>query len=249
MAQSEFTGIKGKILNRDTIKYLAMLTMLLDHIAIIFLPADSFPAEIFIDMGCFTAPTMCFFLVEGYEYTSSKKKYCQRLLLFAVLSQIPYALAFEFGNLNMIFTLLCCFLILVILDQIRHPVLRTALCTCMALVTVISDWALLAPIYTILFRNSRGDRARLSRSFAAAYGMFALLNIVSYMMWPGYTAAGAVISGLADGMGILVSAAVILFLYNGKRAGSGRTFSKWFFYLFYPVHLFLLFLIKLFVPE
>lgn len=39
---------------------------------------------------------------------------------------------------------------------------------------------------------------------------------------------------------ILVSAFVILYLYNGRRAARGRTFYKWFFYAFYPAHLLVL---------
>ena len=154
MIRRESYDTKMQILNRDVVKYIAMFTMLLNHIALIFLPAGSWLAELFTDIGYFTAPTMCFFLAEGYEYTQSKRKYGLRLLLFAILSQIPFALAFEFGNLNMIFTLLCCFLILVIMDRIQNPLFRMALCVLMTLTTVISDWVLLAPIYTVLFRNS-----------------------------------------------------------------------------------------------
>ena len=146
----------------------------------------------------------------------------------------------------MIFTLLCCFLILVIMDRIQNPLFRMALCVLMTLTTVISDWALLAPIYTVLFRNSRGNRRKLVRSFAAAYVLFVFFNFLNYTMRPEYTAAEALALDLLSGAGIIVSAVVILLFYNGKRAGRGRTFSKWFFYLFYPGHLLLLYLIKLF---
>ena len=42
-----------------------------------------------------------------------------------------------------------------------------------------------------------------------------------------------------------MAAVCILFLYNGKRAEKGKAFSKWFFYLFYPVHLLILGLLRL----
>ena len=54
-------------LNRDIIKYIAMVTMLLNHIANVFLPHGTILYEILVDIGYFTAPTMCYFLVEGYQ--------------------------------------------------------------------------------------------------------------------------------------------------------------------------------------
>ena len=45
--------------------------------------------------------------------------------------------------------------------------------------------------------------------------------------------------------GILLAGIVIVFFYNGKRAERERNFSKCFFYLFYPVHLLLLAIIRI----
>ena len=81
-------------LNRDQIKYFAVFTMLLNHVANIFLQPGTFACEALKDIGYFTAPVMCWFLVEGYRYTRSVKKYAGRLLIFAVISQLPYYLAF-----------------------------------------------------------------------------------------------------------------------------------------------------------
>lgn len=49
-------------MNRDEIKYIAMFTMLLNHIANIFLEPGTLLFEIFVDVGYFTAITMCYFL-------------------------------------------------------------------------------------------------------------------------------------------------------------------------------------------
>ena len=105
-------------MSRDTIKYIAMLTMLINHIANVFLPAGMWYTNLCLYIGYFTAVTMCYFLVEGYGYTRSKRKYAGRLLGFAVLAQLPYQLAFPengiagFVQFNMLFTLLLCFLVL-----------------------------------------------------------------------------------------------------------------------------------------
>ena len=66
---------------------------------------------------------MCFFLVEGYGCTRSKRRYAGRLLGFAVLAQLPYQLAFPangiagFVQFNMLFTLLLCFLVLLVQEN------------------------------------------------------------------------------------------------------------------------------------
>lgn len=245
MEGKENHGAGLQVLSRDAIKYMAMFTMLLNHIAHVLLTRGTPLYEIFEDIGYFTAPVMCFFLVEGYDYTRSKMKYGLRLLLFAAVSQVPYTLAFHYGNLNMIYTLFCCFLILIVMDKVGNPWLRMLLGVLLMLATVIGDWALLAAIFTILFRNSRGDRKKLVRSFGVAYALFVLLNVQSYMYgvkgdWTLYAVAHAMLAGL----GIIAAAVAVLVLYNGRRAERGRNFSKWFFYIFYPAHLTVLYFIK-----
>lgn len=235
-----------QVLNRDAIKYIAMLTMLLNHIAHIFLERGTPLYEIFQDIGFFTAPVMCFFLVEGYTYTRSKKEYGLRLLLFAVLSQIPFQLAFGYSTLNMIYTLLCCFLILVVMEKVSNPLLCRGLSLLLILATVNGDWPVVAPILTILLANDWGDRKMLTRGFCLTYLLFALLNVQSYMNGePGDLTLYAVVHALLSGLGILAAAMATLVLYNGERAKRGKTFSKWFFYVFYPGHLLLLYLIKI----
>ena len=116
-------------MNRDQIKYVAMFTMLLNHIANVFLEPGTFLFEVMVDVGYFTAITMCYFLVEGYCYTRSKEKYGKRLLLFALISEIPFCLAFteegtiSFVSMNMLFTLFLCFLILYAMEKtpFRNP--------------------------------------------------------------------------------------------------------------------------------
>ena len=119
-------------LTRDAIKYLAIFTMLLNHIANVLLPENTILWEAFIDIGYFTAITMCYFLVEGFYYTHSRRKYGERLLIFAGISQVPYMMAFGNSQLNMIFTLFICFMILVVQERMMaskcsfcYPFVRT----------------------------------------------------------------------------------------------------------------------------
>lgn len=250
--ETKLQGISGKErmgMSRDAIKYVAMFTMLLNHIAHVFFTRGTPLYEIFEDIGYFTAPVMCYFMVEGFAYTRSKMKYGFRLLLFAVISQIPYTLAFHYGNLNMIYTLLCCFLILTVMERIWHPFLKTLLCILLTLVTCVGDWAFLAPIYTVLFYNSRGRTGKTAFSFGVAYVLFVLLNIPMYAMSCGAFTLSAVIHAMFAGGGIIAAAVVVLVFYNGRRSEKGRNFAKWFFYIFYPAHLMILYLMKKYIDS
>lgn len=235
-------------MSRDSIKMVAMLTMLINHIANVFLPAGQPLTNLCLCIGYFTAVTMCFFLVEGYGCTRSKRRYAGRLLGFAVLAQLPYQLAFPangiagFVQFNMLFTLLLCFLVLLVQEKIRDRVLRGVCIVLLICASLFCDWALLAPVFTLLFRWSGQDQKRLRFSFALSAALFGWLNYTS-SVWL-YPTAQCLLMACGSMAGIAASAFVILYLYNGQRAARGKKFSHWFFYLFYPVHLLVLGVIR-----
>ena len=81
-------------LNSWQLKLLAVLTMLVDHTGALLFPQIA----VFRIVGRLSFPIFCLLLAEGAAHTSGKARYFLRLLLFAVLSEIPYDLAF-FGSL------------------------------------------------------------------------------------------------------------------------------------------------------
>jgi hypothetical protein len=227
------------------LKYIAAFTMVLNHIAYMQLfGLSAFWCEVFTDIGYFTAPIMCYFLVEGYDYTKSKERYGLRLLVFALLSQIPFRMAFHNGSLNMMFTLYFCFMILTVMEKIQNTALRDVVCLALTMATLVCDWALIAPILTILLGKSRGDRKKTAFSFFGMYAAFVLINFSDYLSMAEALSINIILRSLASGIGILMAAFAVLVLYNGRRMNHGQTFSKWFFYLFYPAHLLILYLLK-----
>jgi len=165
----------------DTLKLLAMLTMLIDHIGYMFFPNY----RIFRTIGRLAFPIFAYQLSVGYVKTSNLKKYSIRLLGFALISQIPYSffsptLDFEPLRLNIMFTLLLALGVLYVYDigitkinafkdsrSYKDLLLATAsfLCILAALVT------------PELFEIASGGKFRLE------YGLYGLLIILIFHMF------------------------------------------------------------------
>ena len=79
------------------LKYIALFSMFLDHIGVIgkaFLSKNVY--FLLRAVGRLSFPLFCFILAEGFFHTKNRKKYQQRLFIFALLSEIPYDLAFHY---------------------------------------------------------------------------------------------------------------------------------------------------------
>ena len=235
-------SVLNRKLNRDAIKYIAVAAMTCNHFAHIFLQPDTLVYEVLVDIGYFTAVTMCYFLVEGYYYTHDKNKYGRRLLFFGILSQIPYTLALSFWQWNMLFTLYICFWILQVLNSKRSENEKHILVFVLSAVTVFSDWALLAPLFTVLFAESSGEKRKTGKAFLISAVIYGGMNLSAFL--PVYPMGEAVLRAVCSCAGILVSGIVITCFYSGRQAVRGRRFSKWFFYIYYPAHLLAFWIIK-----
>ena len=72
------------------LKTIAIIAMLIDHIAWAFVPTGTILGQIMHIIGRITAPIMCYFIAEGYYHTHNMKKYALRLAIFALISHIAY---------------------------------------------------------------------------------------------------------------------------------------------------------------
>ena len=113
--EKKCSGIWNRIRVFDTfkLKMLAVISMSIDHTGAVLMP-DCIWLRI---IGRLAFPIYCFLLVQGFRNTSNIKKYIGRLALFAVVSEIPFNLAF-YGTIiaeefrNVFFTLLLGLLLL-----------------------------------------------------------------------------------------------------------------------------------------
>lgn len=229
-------------LNRDALKILAAMAMLIDHIGWRFFVFRSPEAQACHVIGRVALPIMCLFLTEGYLHTRSKKRYALRLFLFALLSQLPYTMfrgiPWNAIDFNVLFTLLFCFLSICFYESIPHKALRwVAVFGCMT-AAWWCDWGVTAVLYTLalwIFREDQGKRA-------AAFSMVSVFYFCSNFLVALEAGAGFVPSLLSCFYMLGVFLALIpILLYSGEKGRflDGKA-GKWFFYLFYPMHLLLL---------
>ena len=265
------SSMRRPIFDREQIKLAAIVMMTLNHIAAVFLNDGSLLNSFLSGIGYFTAPVMCFFLVEGFRYTRDRKNYGLRLLLFSLISQLPFSLAFHdlimtFSvpvYLNVICTLFTCFLILCAMEYMLPGPVQALLIFLLICLTSEMDWGIMAPFMVILFRQAEQAPGRLPAGFAVPL----ILLPVSHLMRTDGTIPGA----LCSMTGPLAAAVCILFFYNGtehggicrpdgqaahgahapaislKKKEKTSAFSKWFFYLYYPCHLLILWVIHEFL--
>lgn len=231
-----------KKLNRNQIKYLVSVAMLIDHIAWAFVPMESVLGQVMHFIGRLTGPTMACFLVEGYLHTRNVKKYAQRLGIFALISWVPFVL-FEFQSLPVVFleggggvrilpffgviyTLFLSLLAVWLWDKGKCPKWCKVLGTIgLCVLSVFGDWPIFDILYAlVLFRFREQPKKK--------WIWFSIITVCSFVF------GGLNIWGIYQ-LGIFMVPLLMQFGYNGQ-SGSRKPIHKWFFYIFYPLHLLVL---------
>jgi hypothetical protein len=132
------------------IELLAMISMLIDHIGVLFFPDEPF----FRILGRLAFPLYAWGIVQGYSYTSNLKRYQKRLLLLALISQIPFMYMVGF-RLNVIFTFLLCIVVLKILEnKNKKKVLLIVFISLFA--QIFSDYGAYAILLVMIYKYFRG---------------------------------------------------------------------------------------------
>lgn len=261
---------KWKFLDSDTLKIIAIVTMLIDHVAFaVIAPFFLFRTDVSLywnriytvmrDIGRTAFPIFVFLLVEGFFHTHSRRKYMGRLVLFTALSEIPFDLAF-YGRLyygdaqNVFWTLSIGFAVIWGLESLYGKLrprrgwaeksggkggrdkgapsgislFYMGLLACLAVVVI------LAGIAAAVFLRTDYD----------AYGV--LLIVLFYLgkranILPALICMGGYLLFLWEPWSIF--GFLLILCYNGARKKRGKGF-QYFFYLFYPLHLSILGVIR-----
>lgn len=237
----------------STLKLIALVTMLIDHTAAVLLPYPMLENGIYYFnfsieyaaaalgegpagwfyilyqimrrfLGRLAFPIYCFLLVEGFEKTHSRMKYAFRLFLFALFSEVPFDLAFNSRTFyahyqNVFFTLFLGFLMMwamrLLEERVQIPTLK---------------WGGTAIIF-------------LAAAFAAEriycdYGANGIIAIALLYLFR-KNRRQQIIAGTMAFLWEVTAPLAFIFvgLYNGKRGLK----LKYIFYLFYPLHLLILY--------
>lgn len=248
-----FPEASSKGFSGSTLKIIAILSMLIDHIAAIIL-TDNILQKLALNHNDYTVvaqdpvyvimiimrcigrlafPMFCFLLIEGFLHTHNKMKYAARLLLFAFLSEIPFDYAvnhtlLEFGYQNVFFTLFLGLMTMILYDMVA--------------VKYKDKPGLFSFFQTLIFIGA----ILVSLGLRADYGMIGIVTIYLMYCFRNHRKKQILIGCFAltfETASEIFTFAVypLLKRYNGER---GMFKLKYFFYLFYPAHILILALIS-----
>ena len=231
-----------------TLHILAMALMLCDHMW-----ATLFPNQEWLTcIGRIAFPIFAFMVAEGYYRTSNVRKYTQRMLLFAILSEIPFNLIMGSSLIypyhqNVLWTFLIALLSIRLIERVKKtkkwyviiPVTAFILLFDLLFGTIAMVDYLGAGVITVLifyFFHDRKWWCFAGQLICLYYINFKILGGYYYPIQIGNYELQIVQQGFA------LLALIPIWLYNGRQGYH----AKWFQYLcyaFYPVHLLILYLI------
>lgn len=221
----------------STLKLIAIITMLIDHIGAIF-----YPDEMWIRMiGRIAFPIFAYFIAEGFFRTSDVKKYMQRLLIFAFISQWPFSFAFDrsiFLSLNVFFTLFFGLYAIYKYDQSKNINIVSVIGILAQVLN--TDYGIYGVYMIFIFYKYHEDFKNMVKYQAILNGAYLGLIIIMFSLNGNSLSVGHVLPVLIQGLCLL--SLILIKYYNGEK---GYNF-KYIFYAFYPVHLTILGLIKFF---
>lgn len=215
------------LLSGSALKIIAVLSMVTDHCAYYLLDGNTWAYEVMQCFGRVAFPVFAFLVAEGFAHTRNRMRYFLSLLLFAVISEVPwYLLNGADGTHNVMFTLALGVAALAVFERLqKHGALAIAAILLVALSAEISGldygWHGIVEILVFhLFRSKKYCQSTRLLQLAFAFPFMSHYGIIGALL-----------------------ACFIIFLYNGTRGIIHGKVAKYGFYAIYPVHLII---IKLF---
>ena len=226
-----------KCLSNFDLKLIAIITMTIDHIAIVF--ETSF-YNFLRAVGRLSFPIFAFLLTEGYVHTKSFGKYFLRLLVLAFVSEVIYDYVFfdsffYLDSNNIFFTLTLGLLTILLLDKSKEIVIthiKDKLDANIILFFISTLIIVIMGFISIICNFSYGMLGILMISFFYLFKENFPLIVISI------TLSTLVVGEVMQYFSLF--SLILIYFYN-KKLGKK---SKLFFYLYYPVHILVLGIIR-----
>ncbi len=245
-------------ISSDKLRLMATIFMILDHMWASVIPGNRWMT----DVGRLAFPIYAFMISEGYVHSSDTKKYLKRLLFFAFVSEIPFNLFYsgywlDPFNQNVLFTFVWGLLAIIQLDKImRNVVFTSGEKPAIAVKPVIKALIMLCLIslgakFTFTDYKFLGYLTVVMFYIARFLPFGAIFQIVSmYMLnWECFKGEILFIEILGNVLEIpnqayRIFALIPIWVYNGKKKENNSRYAKYGFYIFYPVHMLILYFIQ-----
>lgn len=223
--------------NGFQLKCIAIFAMTIDHLACWFTLAGT-PMYAYTHIpGRIAAPIMCYVIAKGYYYTSNVSNYSKRLILFAILSHVPYVMFFNmvWYQSTSVFWGLALGLISLRLYFSEHSSLFKviAIAACM-LLNIRGDWSIISVLWILNFGVFYKDKRK------AIFG-FILIALGIYLL------PKLLIDGYMYGYRLGILLAIPLILADNGEQGHAAPWIKQGFYYFYPMHLSIFYVLRYWV--
>ena len=228
-----------KKLDSFTLKIIAIITMLLDHVYT-YITSTGINIPIWFGyLGKLAAPIFFYLIVEGFYHTRNRKKYLYRLAIFGVV-MIGIDAVIGIHN-NIFLSLTLSILMLMIMDYARdkeHKNMRIPAAISVLLIGALymfTEASIYGFAMTLIFYFFREKKFLM----AVVYIFFSLIPVFNMIGQPDIYEQ----LFLYDYQWMMVFSIILILMYNGKL-GVKNNFTKWMFYVFYPMHLIAIVLIS-----
>lgn len=239
------------LLSGNALKIIAAITMLIDHMGVVLFPR----AEILRIIGRISFPIFAYMIAEGCHYTKNKLKYFLSVFILGAGCQAVYSL---YGGGKLLGILIAFSISIPIIYAmqfmkkaflVKAPIAIQISATLIFILSILACYALnekflidygffgcMAPVFASAFKvprevqkKNQGESAEIKAAPKFPFDIAHLLNVISL---------GLCLVALIFTMSTLQAYALLslplLLLYSGKR---GKLKMKYFFYVFYPLHL------------
>ncbi len=244
---SQVIDLKKWGISTFSLKLIAVLTMFIDHFSIVFL-ADH--QKLYLTgrtIGRLSFPIFCFILVEGFFYTKNRLKHGILLGIFALISEVPYDLlygsVFDLERQNVFFSLFIGYMMIWGLDFITSSVVNYPQKLLDKIGSLRLDSFMELVVMSVAFL--------MAYFIKCSYSYAGIMLILCFYVFRKYH-IGRLVANVIFNIGMFgysiqwfgALSAIIIAFYNNTP---GRFKWKYFFYLFYPVHILVLVGIKIFL--